>query len=267
MEIVRPHSWWNIAKPNPRALLRLLCFPYAGGSASIFQSWHMSLPDHVEVRALQLPGRANRIREAPFTRILPAIAEIGKHLPFDAPFAFFGHSMGAVLAFEMARWLQRSGRSLPRCLFVSGRRAPQVLSDRAPIHQQSRDDFLASIVAMNGMPAGVQEHTELLRVVLPMLRADCELAETYEYQSEPPLTCPITAIGGSDDDEACSGGLDGWQAQTAARFSVHLLAGDHFYIHSAEGELLRILSGELSAGLVRSRSCGLPSDQRLATRD
>lgn len=241
-------SWNIVSKAVPRATLRFFCFPYGGGNASIYQWWHVRLPEQVEVRAIQLPGRANRIGETPFTRItdlVPVLTEALLPL-LDRPFAFFGHSLGAILSFEVTRELQRRRSLLPKCLFVSGRRAPQIPCTDPPSYSKSDEDFLAYLDELNGTHPEVRKNAELLQLLLPVLRADFELGETYQYSKGTPLSCAITVFGGSDDEETSHGWLEGWRLQTSGKFSQHILSGGHFFIHANEDELLKVLHAELS---------------------
>src|SRR6202030_2132902 len=164
----------------------------------------------------------------------------------DKPCVFFGHSMGAILSFEVTRWLRRNRGVLPRHLFVSGRRAPQISDTDPPLHLLNDEDFLARIRELDGTPAEVLADEELLRVVLPVLRADTELCETYEYVDDSPLPCPITAFAGKDDDDETSDKVREWNQQTTSRFSFHSMEGGHFFISSSEQEVLRLLKRELS---------------------
>lgn len=220
--------------------MRLICFPYAGAGASIFKSWHLALPEDVEIYGIQLPGRQNRIFEPPFRRLAALTAEIGPQLMplLDRPVAFFGHSMGAILVFELTRWLRRNGSLLPRVLFVSGRRAPQV-PDSGPVrHLMSEKDFIAEIRNLNATPEEILENFDLLQLILPALRADTELCETYTYVEEPPLPCPIVAFAGADDVDETAERMEGWRNQTMGSFSLHLLPGDHFFINGSQNKLL-----------------------------
>jgi medium-chain acyl-[acyl-carrier-protein] hydrolase len=240
--------WWVLAKPNPHAKVNFFCFPYAGGSASIFHPWRAGLPEHVEMYSLQLPGRANRIQDAPFTRVSDLVPEMAKATRplLDRQFAFFGHSLGAILSFEVARWLRNHRQALPQCLFVSGRRSPQILDTAPPSFQKNDEEFLAEIAEAKGTPAEVLNDPELVRLLMPTLRADFELAETYRYIEEEPLPCAITAFGATDDEESRDGKLEAWRVQTSHRFSFYMLDGDHFFMHASEKQLLKILHAELT---------------------
>jgi medium-chain acyl-[acyl-carrier-protein] hydrolase len=244
------NRWWHTAKSRARVRLRLFCFPYAGGSASLFWTWQVGLQDWVSVTALQLPGRANRIQEAPFTSMSDLIPIVGHSmipLLTHGSFAFFGHSMGAVLGFEVARWLKHNGFPTPKSLFVAGRRAPQIPDTEHSIHGLDDSEFIANLANNKGTPTHVLNNRELMTLMLPTLRADFRLIETYEYYPDAPLCSSIVAFGGTDDDETRDGKLDAWKAQTTQTFRRHQLQGDHFFIHTNEQELLRLLRRELEA--------------------
>ena len=243
------NPWYVVPKANPRAVMRLVCFPYAGASASIFGSWHRWLPEDVEVCGIQLPGRQNRILEPPFTRISLLVTELGAALLplFDRPFAFFGHSLGALLGFEMARWLSRNQSLVPVSLFVSGRRAPHISDNDPPLHLMNDANFLAEIRKLNGTPEEVLADPYVLQMVLPALRADAELGETYEYVNDAALTCRIVAFGGIDDDEETLERMTEWRLQTTGDFSMHPVQGGHFFIQSSEQRVLELLRTELSS--------------------
>src|SRR5262245_13523490 len=239
---------WTVARPRPEALIKLFCFPYAGGSAAVFRSWAADLPDGVEIHALQLPGRAGRIVEPPFTDLNALVRAIGAETVglLDRPFIFFGHSLGAVVSFELARWLRREHRLLPEHLFVSGRRPPQVPPKQPPNYSKSDADLLASPQEMNGTPPEVLGNAEILGLMLPTLRADFQLVETYRYTEERPLACPITVFAGAADPEADPAHAEAWRLQTAGRFAAYTIGGDHFFINSHKPDLLRILRAEVT---------------------
>jgi medium-chain acyl-[acyl-carrier-protein] hydrolase len=243
--------WLVRTKPSRPAELRLFCFAYAGGAASLFRTWHR-ISEAVEICAIQLPGRANRYSEPPFRRASALVEKLAPVIAgcLDRPFAFFGHSMGAILSFEVARWLRRHGKPLPRRLFVSARRAPQIPDTEPPRYLLNDADLLASLSELNGMPAELMDQKELLRFALPAIRADIELVETYEYTDEAPLACPIIAFCGLADNEEPHNMIDDWREQTIRGFSMHRIPGDHFYIHSREEELLNLLRVELDRILV-----------------
>jgi medium-chain acyl-[acyl-carrier-protein] hydrolase len=235
-------------KRNPSAKLRLFCFPYAGGSAAIYNKWFESLPPQVEVSPVQLPGRGSRIHEKPFTRMETLVAETVSALRplFDKPFAFFGHSMGAAISFEVTRLLRREGSRLPVHLFISGNCAPQLRTEQTHTYNLPEAEFIEELRRLKGTPAEVLEHPELMKVVMPLLRADFELIETYVAADEPPLDVPMTVYGGMSDVDIPREALEAWGAQTTGPFTCRMLPGDHFYLTSNQRLLLlSLLAKEL----------------------
>ena len=234
-------------KRNPQARLRLFCFPYAGGNSFIFRPWLNSLPSDVELGAIELPGHGTRMAEPPLTRMTDLVEAIASDLlpHLDKPFAFFGHSMGAWVSFEVARWLQ-AHHVYPVHLFVSGARAPQLPSLRSPLHQLPEAEFVAALRRLQGTPEAVLEHAELMELMLPILRADFAVLETYAHAPQAPLPCSITAFGGLQDVDVSAEMLQAWQTQTSASFSRRMLPGNHFFIHSDQTLLLQLLTQELT---------------------
>jgi medium-chain acyl-[acyl-carrier-protein] hydrolase len=171
------------------------------------------------------------------------------------PFAFFGHSLGAFIAFELARELRREDAPGPVHLFVSGARAPQIGNHKAPLHSLPEPEFLEALRRLNGTPSAVLEHKELMEMVLPILRADLAVSETYTYTDEAPLDCPVSVFGGMQDREASRKYLEAWPAQTSCSSMLWMLPGDHFFLQSAQARLLWILSQELQRTMKRI-ACG-----------
>ncbi len=239
--------WVIRPRPRPRARLRLFCFPYAGGGASIYRAWAGELPQEIEVCAVQLPGRETRLDEQPFDRLPPLVEALALSLEphLNPPFAFFGHSMGALISFELARRLRALNRPAPAHLFVSGRIAPQLQRRRPPVHALPEPEFVEQVQRLNGTPDAVLQHKELRELVLPLLRADFAINETYGYSSEPPLACPISAFGGLEDDRATQEELAAWQLQTRDAWALHMFPGDHFFLRSTQAALLQALSHDL----------------------
>ena len=240
-------SWITCRKPRPQAHLRLFCFPYAGGGVSIFRAWSDSLPADVEVCPVQLPGRGTRLMEPPFTRLSPLIQALAQALfpLMDKPFAFFGHSLGALVSFELARQLRREYAVQPVRLFISADRAPQIPNRDPAIHSLPEGEFLVELRRLNGTPREVLEDEELRQIMLPLLRADFAVYETYGYSTEPPLNCPISAFGGSQDHRVSRSDLEAWREQTSVSFSLRMFPGDHFFLNTTQPVLLRVLSQEL----------------------
>ena len=247
--------WTNgpSAGSYPKTRLRLFCFPYAGGGTSIFRDWPVALPQAVEVCPIQLPGRESRWSEPPFTRLASLIETLANvlHPLLNLPFAFFGHSMGALISFELARQLRRETGECPVHLFVSAARAPQLPDPDPPIHQLSDSAFVEELLRFHGIPEEVHRNAELMQLVLPTLRADIALCETYVHSIEEPLSCPISAYLGKHDTKVVLEDIGGWSVQTQRVFNFSLFPGDHFFLFSARKSLLRVLSAELSGILMR----------------
>jgi len=163
----------------------------------------------------------------------------------DKPFAFFGHSMGAIVAFEVARQLEKKTGATPAHLVVSGRRAPQLPSNQPPAFGLPDEEFKEKLERLNGVPKELLLSAELMSLVLPSIRSDFEAIETYQYSPGPKLHCPITAFGGFRDSHVSQSSLDAWKEQTTASFKVRMFPGDHFFIHGAERDVLRMLSKDL----------------------
>lgn len=239
--------WLICHRPNPGARLRLFCFPYAGGMANIYRKWPELLPRTVEVWAIQPPGRGSRFREPPFTRLPDLTEQLVPALRsyLTRPFAFFGHSMGTHIGFELARRLRRERLPGPLHLFVSGCRALQLKEDMPQTHLLPDAEFVAELRRLSGTPREVLEHPELMQLLLPLLRADFALTQIYQYQEEPPLDCPITAFGGWQDEEIDRASVEAWGKQTTAAFSSYMLPGDHFFLHTAERQLCEVIALKL----------------------
>lgn len=242
------NKWLDSKLRNSGAELRMFCFPYAGGSSSIFATWWRSLPKFVDVVPVQLPGRGSRIRERPWKKIselADAIAE--ELLPAfkEKPFVFFGHSMGATLGFEVAARLARQNKVLPEFLLISGRRAPHIPDHDPATYDLPRDEFMHELKRLNGTPKEVLESAELMELIEPVLRADFEAVQTYQYSPSPPLQCPFIVMGGSDDLEVKREFLEGWRMHTSAGCSVTMFPGDHFFLHAQKERVLKFISQNL----------------------
>lgn len=246
MTTMRTASWIIRTKSQPH--LRLFCFPYAGGGASIFRLWSEKLPSQVEVCPIYLPGRENRLKEPLFTHLAPLVQTLAHALhPFmDIPFAFLGHSMGALISFELARHLHRIHYPGPAQLFVSAHRAPQLPDTNASLHDLPDPALIDALSRLGGTPQAILQHTELMNVMLPILRADLTLCETYVYTPEPPLDCPIVVFGGEQDSMVSVQELQEWRNQTRSACTLHILPGDHFFLQNQQHLLLVTLSRLMS---------------------
>jgi medium-chain acyl-[acyl-carrier-protein] hydrolase len=241
-------AWVQRRVTRPSSRLRLFCFPYAGGGAQIFREWSDVLPADVEVCSIQLPGRGPRFREAPIGDVAAAIdALTGAIQPYlDKPFAMFGHSMGAILAYETTRRLEAGFGCSPTHLFVSGHRAPHLPSRRRPIHHLPDDAFIAGVRELKGTPAEFFNDPELVTLCLPMLKADFRMVETYVELGGERLSCPLLALGGDADPTVPPGDLAAWHMATTGRFRTILVEGDHFYVNTARSSLIANLWRELA---------------------
>jgi len=246
-----PNVWVRSRTSSGRARLRLFCFPYAGAGASLFHSWSQGLGSDVELDPVQLPGREDRLEEPPFIRLTPLVETLGRVLaPYlDRPFALFGHSMGALIAFEFARHLHATGRPSPESVIVSAYRAPHLASRRAPIHQLSDQRFLTELRRLSGTAEEVLQHDELRLLLLPTLHADFAVCETYVHELGAPLDCPIFAVGGQGDPEVSRDELAAWRSHTRGAFSLEMVPGDHLFLRSAGPLVVSSLRRALSHAL------------------
>lgn len=239
-------SKWTMAfKPNPQARMRLFCIPYAGAGASLYRDWHASIRDDVEVVGIQLPGRESRFSE-PHLRSIDAIVE--QLIPVissysDKPFVLFGHSMGALVGFELTRAFQRLRGLAPRHLIVSGTRAPFCPRGDEPIHQLDDDAFLEKIRCFNGTPKSLLQDADLMKLFTPLLRADFGVAETYQYEDRGPIWCPVTVLGGDEDEGVRLEDLHAWSRVCRSSCDQHVFRGDHFFIHKHKTAVIDLVNG------------------------
>jgi medium-chain acyl-[acyl-carrier-protein] hydrolase len=242
-------EWLIFNQARNRARLRLYCLPHAGGGAAAYAAWANLLPPDVELCRIQLPGRENRLREAPFVAIAPLVEELAAVLRphLDLPFALFGHSMGALIAFELARQLRRDCGVTSTQLFVSGRWAPHWPSPDPALAQLPDAEFIAALRARyNNIPDIVANDPELLAIYVPLLRADITLLDTYVYTPDRALDCPIVALGGVDDERVPYAALVAWQEHSTQSVLVRQFPGGHFYLQTVRSALLTVLAQELA---------------------
>jgi medium-chain acyl-[acyl-carrier-protein] hydrolase len=230
---------------------RLFCFPFAGGGAAAYYRWPQRLPGHIEVKRVNLPGRESRLRELPATRVDSLVKTLADELIpcMDIPFGIFGHSMGALIGFELVRELRRRGHRLPSHLFVSGYRAPQVPAPEAPFSHLPDAEFMNCVRRYGGIPDLIAKNKELMDIFLPILRADFRMTETYLFKDELPLECPITALGGHADPKVSPDKIVAWSKQTCKEFSAHFFRGGHFFIQESESEVLGLVNQKLDESL------------------
>lgn len=232
---------------NPAARARLFCFPYAGGGASVFRQWAAFFPREIEVCGIQLPGRETRLNEQAHLRMEPLLEELSAALPplLDRPFAFFGHSMGALVAFALAQRLRRDHGLLPLQLYLAAYRAPHLPTPHIKIYHLPTEVFKV-VLRADGIAEAILQNDELMQVMLPTLRADLELCDTYEHAETAPIACPLAIFGGTEDVRVRVEDLNVWSRHTSAECSVTMLPGSHFFLHSAQDQLVRLIAEHLS---------------------
>jgi medium-chain acyl-[acyl-carrier-protein] hydrolase len=241
-------SWIVYSQPRPSASIRLFTFSHAGGGSGAFRGWADRLGDEIELGYVQLPGRESRLREKPFVSIPELIPElvdaITAHL--DRAYAFYGHSLGAKIAFEVVRELRRRGAEGPAHLFVAACPAPQVRWQHLLTHCLDTPDFLAEMQRRyGGIPQQVIEDKELCALLLPALRADVTMIEKYTYAPEAPLDSGITVFGGLKDRMVEESSLASWRAQTRGGFRLRMASGDHFFPQLPQARLPESIAAEL----------------------
>jgi surfactin synthase thioesterase subunit len=237
-------KWIEYLKVNPDCDLRIFCFHYAGGSASMFFPWCKSLPEYVELAAIQWPGRESRFGETLVTSMHAIIQDLFEEfkLLLDKPFIVFGHSIGAIASFELAMKLYNCSVRLPEHLIVSGCRAPHLPLRRKPISNLSDDKLISELMHFNGTPKEIFAHKESVELFLPIIRADFTVSETYNYLKEEPLPVKITAIHGQNDTIVCEADVEAWAKHTTDEFRKFTIRGDHFFIKSAQDDLINIIN-------------------------
>ena len=236
------NKWFVCPSPNDKAETRLFLFPYAGGGPAVFGKWLTEFDTHVEAFIAHYPGRGSRHNESPIKRINTLVEKLVQAIQplLDKPFAFFGHSFGGLVAFELAKQEQ------PQALFISGCDAPHLPTHHLPIHHLPDHEFIRSLQVLNGIPAEVADNSELMELILPMLRADFEAFETYQpnaYQ----LNCPIIAFGGLNDPHVSQEQLEEWAIHTNTGFRSQYFPGDHFFISAHKMDISECINSELIA--------------------
>ncbi|MGW7276810.1 thioesterase II family protein [Streptomyces sp. NPDC054844] len=251
-----PRKWLagGVGRYAPDAGVRLFCFAHAGGGTALFRPWRTALAPEIDVCPVLLPGRESRLHELPYRRVEqlidPLCEVVAAHA--DRPYAFFGHSMGSVLAYEVARRFADGPFGGPLALVVSGRRAPHLASRRRTFSMLPDDAFLAELKALNGTPVDVLGQPQLLAAFLPALRADFELNELYRPLPGPRLLSPVIAYMGADDPEVDCAELAGWHETTRGGFVLRVLPGDHFYLKDGRPDVIGHVRDDLTRAAARS---------------
>ncbi|MEM9483205.1 MAG: alpha/beta fold hydrolase [Cyanobacteria bacterium P01_F01_bin.116] len=223
--------WIICPQPRARPKIKLICFAYAGGSGWLFRNWAKHFPETVEVYSIELPGRGQRLQESAFTDINSLIQSLGPELLpiLDTPFVCFGHSLGALIAFELCRWLGAL-KLMPVQIWVSAARAPHLPLRSTPIHALPEPDFINELRNYNGTPESALNNSELMTLLLPALRADFAVLETYQYRPGPKLSCPIIGFWGHKDMVVSKNDVLAWQIHTDS-FVLEAIQGNHFFMH------------------------------------
>ena len=230
--------------------MRLICLPHAGGGASGFHPLAALLPRDIEMLTVQLPGRESRLSEPPFRRMAPLIDALTDAVSplLDRPYALFGHSMGALIAYELGRAFERDRLPLPRTTIVSGRRAPTVPNTEAPLHRLPDDQFVEALVARyDAIPKVIRDEPELMALFMPVLKADFEIFESHHHVDEPPLASALGIYGGRADPQTRQ--MDGWANLYAGAARTRLFDGGHFYLADQRRALADALAEDVLAAV------------------
>lgn len=238
-------AWIKRPRPRPDARARLFCVPHAGAGPSYYARWVSEVPEDIEVCLVALPGREARLNELPLDDITAIArrfaAEAGPLL--DLPFAFLGHSMGAIVAYEAALLLPVE----PRHLFVSAAPPAHRLIEEPPVAHLPDADFLTEVRrAYGGIPDAIWNDSRMMQLMLPSMRADFTAYETYLWAQRPPLNCPVTALGGADDALVPTDCLDRWAELTVGHCTVRVFEGGHFYLTDARDEVQALVAAALA---------------------
>ncbi len=243
------NHWFINMSPAFKSGLRVFCIPNAGGGPALFRTWSQDLPAAIGVFPILLPGQGSRLRD----RVPTQVSELASNLttaiePYlDEPFALFGFSMGALIAFELARNLRQSGLPQPLHLFVAARRAPQTSDLSLPLHQTPDSEFIQTIQARYGaIPSAVMQDTEMMSIFTPILRANYTMLETYQYEQQLPFDFPVSAFGGTRDPTTGEGQLKAWEELTSNGFTYHMYEGEHFFIHQHQSKVLEVVANRLT---------------------
>jgi medium-chain acyl-[acyl-carrier-protein] hydrolase len=237
-----------VPAPRPSATVRLVCFPFAGGGPSVYRPWTRALPSWVELAVVALPGRESRFAEPPLQRVEDVVEAVLDALAprLDRPWALFGHSLGGLLAFEVARGARDRGLLSPRVLFASAAPPPRAERLRA-LAGKSDAELVEILRELGGTPEEVLREPELMELALPVLRTDFAIGDAYAYSARPPLTCPIVALSGEEDRYARPDLMRGWSEETTGGFEAHRLPGDHFFLGTARSDVLAVITSVLAS--------------------
>jgi medium-chain acyl-[acyl-carrier-protein] hydrolase len=246
----KSNNWFVCPQIRPEAVTRLFLFPYASGGPAAFNKWSTELPESMETRIAHYPGRGSRHKEPPIKQIsllVERLSEIIQPL-LDKPFVFFGHSLGGLVAFELARQLSQRNLPQPQILFISACGAPHIPDPQPAIHALPDAEFLKSLQQLKGVPSELSQQPDVMQLLLPILRADFQAIESYIYApGESPLNCPIVAFGGLNDPRVSRERLEGWYLHTKSGFKSQYFPGDHFFVNTAREAVIACITAELTS--------------------
>lgn len=237
-------SWFNTYNRSQQGQSRIFAFPYSGAGSSIFYQWAQSFHHSpVDFIGVQLPGRENRLRDKPISDLVSLIEQLQFNITpwLDKPFVFFGHSLGALIAFELCRALHEQNLPLPQHLFISAFRAPELPNPNRELHQLPATDIISGLREYAGTPEVVLNDPKLMALFLPLLRADFSVHETYQYQEKEQLPHPITVLSGTRDTIVRPETMYNWHRQTVNNFQHLHYDGDHFFLNPHRDDIIRHL--------------------------
>jgi surfactin synthase thioesterase subunit len=226
--------------------LRLFCLPYAGGGSSIYRQWQQFMPKDIQVCKIQLPGRENRINEHAIDCMEELVQILSKQLSMymDQPFALFGHSMGGMATYELARYLSKNTPYTPKHVFISGCRTPNVEDNNKTYYLQG-EAFIDSLRQRGGTNEVLLNNKEYMQMVEPTLRADLKLIERWHHHEIEPLTCPLSVLGGVHDPLISPDKLTTWEEYTKGDFELKLFKGGHFFLNDESNNIASVIGNTL----------------------
>lgn len=245
------NTWVSAYRSTPSTQYRLFCFPYAGASGVVYSKWARLLPSGVEVCAIELPGRSSRIREPPISRLAPLVSALADGMSplLSSAFGFYGHSFGALIAFEVARELRRRKLNTPNFLICGASRAPHVALDRPHFHHLSDEELLAASARHYGATIDhrILEVEEIRQMIVAAMRADLAVAESYLYYEDQPLEIPISVVAGRSDGSTSEASLRAWAQHTEATCDLTYLEGGHLFLNHHVTDLLKLVSSAITS--------------------
>lgn len=260
-------SWIANKKPNDRAKIRIFCFPCAGAGASYFRNWHEQFLPEIDFLTMQLPGRENRFSEPLYKNMTQLVRDFAESLrPYmNMPFAFFGHSLGALICYELTKYLRRTHNPIPLQLFIAAYRAPHLPNPKPILHNLPDDDFIDELMYYRGIPEEIIQNKEMLELITPIIKADYKIHETYIYKPEERLGCPIMVFGGIEDGFVSFNDLEGWREETAGECQIRMLPGGHYFINDNCALIVKTIKDNLMKSLLDSCQWPAGASRRLET--